>query len=72
MSTTCDGWCERAGTVTHIGNKGYAYCTACATIRRESGYESTRKMRHWELRWIAEGRSLPSYKAGPEPKEEAA
>lgn len=55
--------------VTHIGNKGYVYCTGHAVSRRESGYESTRKMRAWELRWVRNDRPLPSYKPGPEPKE---
>ena len=51
--------------VTHIGGKGYTYCAGHAAARR--GVEPTRRMRAWELRWIAEGRSLPSYKPGPEP-----
>lgn len=57
----CDGWCENTGTVTHIGEKGYAYCSECATRRRASGYERCRKMRAWELQLLREGKQLPSY-----------
>lgn len=55
--------------VTHIGEKGYIYCAVHAGMR--GGYEGVRKMRKWELRWISEGLTLPSYERGPEPKREA-
>lgn len=55
--------------VTHIGEKGWIYCTDHATSRRASGYERTREMRAWERRWIRQGKVLPSYTAGPEPKD---
>lgn len=62
----CDMREDCAETVTHIGENGYAYCAFHAPLRR--GWERTRKMRPWELRWMREGRALPGYKAGPEPK----
>lgn len=62
----CDMRAECTETVTHIGAKGYAYCATHAPERR--GFESVRKMRAWERRWIGEGRALPSYAPGPEPK----
>lgn len=48
--------------VTHIGSKGYVYCAEHAVGRRQSGYERTRAMRAWELKLIAAGQPLPSYK----------
>lgn len=65
----CDGWCEGANTVTHIGAKGYIYCKPCALVRRESGYERTRAMRPWELKLIALGLPLPSYALSRKPIE---
>lgn len=47
--------------VTHIGNKGYIYCTEHALDRRSSRYEQTRAMRPWEVALLATGESLPSY-----------
>lgn len=64
-ATTCNMRDDCAEPVTHIGNKGYIYCSSHAVQRH--GYERTRKMRPWELRWIAAGLALPSYKPGPEP-----
>ena len=52
--------------VTHIGERGYIYCTGHAAILR--GWENTRKMRPWELRLIEAGQRLPSYRPGPKPK----
>ena len=65
----CDmaGDCENP--VTHIGSKGYIYCAEHALARRMSGYESTRKMRSWEVHLLEVGRQLPSYAPGPKPKE---
>jgi hypothetical protein len=58
---TCYGWCEHTGTVTHIGDKGYVYCTPCAQYRRVGGSERVRRMRPWELRLIESGKPVPSY-----------
>lgn len=52
--------------VTHLGEKGYVYCTEHAADRRQ--WERCRKMRSWELRWLRDGKTLPSYRPGPEPK----
>lgn len=60
MSNACEA------EVTHLGAKGYLYCKPHGQRRR--GYERTRALRAWELRWIREGRTLPSYAPGPEPK----
>lgn len=65
----CEMRDECTGTVTHIGSKGYIYCEHHAGVRKSSQYESARKLRPWELRWIGEGKTLPTYKPGPEPKE---
>jgi hypothetical protein len=62
MTPTCDGWCERANPVTHIGSKGYAYCAECALRRRQSSAgERTRKLTIKELRTINEGHPLDRY-----------
>lgn len=67
----CDGWCDGVNPVTHIGAKGYAYCAGCAVIRRDSGYESTRRMRTWELVMLRQGTPLPSYEPKPRPEVSA-
>ena len=64
----CDMYTDCAEPVTHIGDKGYAYCATHGPSRRESGYERVRRMRPWEVRWLREGRVLPSYKPGPDPE----
>ena len=46
--------------VTHIGEKGFIYCTEHARIRK--GRERCRRMRKWELVLINSGKPLPSYK----------
>jgi hypothetical protein len=47
---TCDGWCNDANPVTHIGSKGYVYCSDCAKVRNASdSSERCRRMRTWEL-----------------------
>lgn len=53
--------------VTHIGSKGYIYCTEHAILRRQKGHEQTRKMRIWELDFIRNGKPLPSYTPLPKP-----
>lgn len=60
-AVSCDGWCSKRNAVSHIGEKGYAYCATCANTRRESGAERTRRMRSWELRLLESGTPLPSY-----------
>lgn len=69
MRNTCDMEKDCPYTPTHIGSKGYIYCADHALTRRQSGYERTRRMRPWELRWIAEGKVLPTYAVLPEPIE---
>jgi len=56
-----------AAPVTHIGSKGYVYCAAHAAARR--GVEGARKLRGWEIHYLRQGRALPSYTPGPEPKD---
>lgn len=65
---TCEMSQDCTQPVTHMGNKGYVYCKGHAVQRRQSGYERTRAMRPWEIRWVTAGKTLPSYTAGPEPK----
>jgi hypothetical protein len=65
---TCDMDKNCTNAVTHIGEKGYIYCTSCAIGRRQSGYERTRKMRVWELALIRSGNPLPSYKPTRRPQ----
>lgn len=57
--------CERP--VTHIGEKGYAYCAECAVYRREGHYERTRKLRPWELALLVAGKQIPSYRPARKP-----
>jgi hypothetical protein len=47
--------------VTHIGSKGYIYCTEHAVLRHDLSYERTRKMTFKELRTIREGHPLEAY-----------
>ncbi len=65
---TCDGWCNDANKPTHIGSKGYIYCQPCAIARRGDSGERTRRMAVWELKLIAQGEPLPSYKRTRKPK----
>lgn len=55
--------CEMADNcetpVTHIGNKGYVYCTSHAIIRRP--WERTRKMTAVELRTVKAGKPITKY-----------
>lgn len=64
----CDMENECTGAVTHIGEKGYIYCTEHAIERRRFVGENTRKMRKWEIELIKAGQPLPSYKPLPKPK----
>lgn len=66
---TCEMRAECTAPVTHIGDGGYVYCAPHALDRRAARWEKTRRMRPWELRWVAAGRPLPSYRPAPEPKE---
>ena len=63
----CEMRRECQNEVTHIGSKGYIYCSECAVRRRHSGYERTRKMRVWELNLVRNGKQVPSYKPIPKP-----
>lgn len=65
----CDMAFECREPVTHIGSKGYTYCQGHAVQRRQATAEQTRKLRPWELQWLAEDRTLPSYRPRPKPKE---
>ena len=63
----CDMTKDCQSAVTHIGSKGYIYCAEHAIIRRQSGYERTRRMRAWELKLIAQGEPLQSYQPTKKP-----
>lgn len=56
----CDMHAGCAAQVTHIGEKGYIYCTTHAGLRQ--GYERCRRLRPWECRRIESGKPLRSYK----------
>jgi hypothetical protein len=57
----CDMKKDCHSEVTHIGEKGYIYCTLHAQVRRDFVGERTRKMKPWELALIKAGKPLPSY-----------
>jgi hypothetical protein len=59
-------------TATHIGNKGFIYCTEHALHRRQSGYEDTRRLRAWELKLLQSGDVVPSYRPIRKPTTELA
>jgi hypothetical protein len=59
MTLNCDGWCDKTGSVTHIDQAGFAYCTPCGERRRQS--EPCRKLRPWELRKLERGEQLARY-----------
>lgn len=65
--TTCDMEKDCTKPVTHIGEKGYVYCTEHAPDRK--GWERVRKMRAWEVKLVMAGTPLPSYKPLPKPKQ---
>lgn len=60
MKLTCDMKDDCSNQVTHIGEKGYVYCGACAPERR--GWERVRRMHQWELRLLQRGEPVPSYR----------
>jgi hypothetical protein len=59
----CDMTRECAAPVSHIGEKGYAYCTHHAANRQY--VERCRRLRAWELRQLAAGQPLKSYEYQP-------
>lgn len=62
----CEWYKDCPHPATHIDRRGWAYCTSHAATANRSGYPA-RKLRAWELRWLGEGKTLPSYEPGPEP-----
>ncbi|MHB8387666.1 MAG: hypothetical protein ACYDDA_13700 [Acidiferrobacteraceae bacterium] len=63
----CDGWCGDASApqdcpskVTHIDEKGYAYCTPCGIQRKQS--HRCRKLTPRELKTITSGGQIAYYK----------
>ena len=54
--------------VTHIGERGYVYCSEHAPLRK--GIERTRRMRPWEMALIAKGKPIPNYQRLPKPVAE--
>ena len=56
----CNGWCNHAGTVSMIDNKGYVYCGPCGIRRRSSGIPC-RKLRDHEVNRIAAGLAVERY-----------
>lgn len=58
--STCDMYKDCASPVTHIGEKGYVYCSEHVACRKH--VERCRKMRKWERNLIARGKPVPSYK----------
>ena len=65
--TTCDMRKTCTRSVTHIGEKGYVYCSVHASDRQ--GVEHCRKMRAWEIKLVQSGIPLPSYKPIRKPSE---
>ena len=55
-SLQCDGWCGHAGTVTHIDEKGYAYCTPCGIQRKAS--HRCRKLTGAEIKRLQAGLTI--------------
>jgi hypothetical protein len=60
MQPGCEMVKDCPNPVTHIGSKGYVYCTLHAPERK--GWEGTRKMRKWEIELLKNGQAVPSYK----------
>lgn len=56
VKVTCDMKHDCSNPVTHIGEKGYAYCAEHASLRR--GYERCRRMRQWEINLLNSGKQL--------------
>jgi hypothetical protein len=61
----CDMKSDCTQPVTHIGEKGFIYCTKHAACRR--GWERCRTMRKWELTLLRSGKPLPSYRRTRKP-----
>jgi hypothetical protein len=55
----CDMIEDCPNPVTHIGEKGYVYCTGHAPQRR--GWERVRKLRPHELNRLRRGEPLKKY-----------
>lgn len=56
---TCDMTNDCTERVTHLGEKGFVYCSNHAPQRQ--GWERTRKLRAWEIKELLAGRRLKSY-----------
>jgi hypothetical protein len=58
MSTRLQCDMDRAcpNEVTHFGEKGWLYCSACAP--RRAGWERTRKLRAWEVPMLEQGKAI--------------
>jgi len=59
VTVTCDMVEGCTQPVTHIDNKGYAYCTQHGVERRDC--RPCRKLRGWELRRLQRGEQLTTY-----------
>ncbi|GGG86892.1 hypothetical protein [Edaphobacter dinghuensis] len=70
-SLSCEMRDDCLNAVTHIGNKGYIYCSVHALERRQSGYERTRRLRVWELKLLRNGDAVPSYTPIKKPRHAA-
>ncbi len=55
----CDMEEECVATVTHIDNKGFAYCTEHGIARRT--WMPCRQLRPWELRRLLRSKPLARY-----------
>jgi hypothetical protein len=55
-SLQCDGWCKQTGAVTHIDEKGYAYCTPCGIQRKAS--HRCRKLTGAEIKRLQAGLTI--------------
>ena len=49
-----------SGDVTHIDNKGFAYCTTCG-VRRKESRGGCRKLKPAELKRLRSGQPLTRY-----------
>lgn len=61
LTLTCDMVKGCTKPVTHIGNKGYVYCSEHARIRRQSGFEHTRTMLKREIQLLQGDKPLAKY-----------
>ena len=60
---TCDMKADCQNPVTHIGAKGYLYCTPCASHRH--GVERTRALTAREISHLEQGRTLRNFNEKP-------